>query len=77
LQHPEQSKGNADLEEEQDRPTGFAPDAGPDERQKSHAAVPTGAPLSPDGLMLAAKSLFANSEKSKSLRAVMLWRPIL
>src|SRR5256885_2386262 len=45
LQHAEQREGNADLEENEDSPPGLAPDTGPDERQKSHAAVPAGSSL--------------------------------
>src|SRR6185437_5316982 len=39
LQNPEQGEGYANLKEDQRRAHGLAPDAGPDEREESHAAV--------------------------------------
>src|SRR5437763_1114311 len=50
LQHAEQRKGNAHLEEDEDRASRLTPDAGPDERQEFHSAAPAGA-----------KSLFASA----------------
>src|SRR6202047_307090 len=70
LQPPDQREGDADLQEHQNGASRLAPDAGPDERQKSHAAVRAGAPLSRDGSMMAAKPFSA-----KLLGAVTLSRP--
>src|ERR1700732_5474106 len=72
LQHAEQREGDADLQEHQNGASRLAPDAGPDERQKSHAAVRAGAPLSRDGSMMAAKPFSA-----KLLGAGTLYRPRL